>query len=167
MNLLVHLLTQHDDTVRIKAYHADVTKKRVPGLQMSNPPARRFRRPLVLPQGAPQWELNPFPSRFLYRAAPTGGFALPPDPSHLGVFLRGTIFLGNVSLWGKKTSWIYFYSVVRDWYVETNRTLEPTWLISLDNLFNGTWTWKIQFSNVWRLTVTERKKTARSENFHG
>ena len=26
--LLVHLLTQHDDTVRIKAYHADVTKKK-------------------------------------------------------------------------------------------------------------------------------------------
>ena len=35
--LLVHLLTQHDYTVRRKAYHADVTKKRVPGLQMSNP----------------------------------------------------------------------------------------------------------------------------------
>ena len=67
-------------------------------------PGRGFRRPLVLPQGAPQWELNPFPSRFLHKAAPTGGFALPPDPSHLSVFLRGTIFLGNVSLWGKKTS---------------------------------------------------------------
>lgn len=30
------LLTQHDDTVHIKAYQADDTKK-VPGLQMSNP----------------------------------------------------------------------------------------------------------------------------------
>ena len=37
MNLLVHLLTQHDDTVRIKAYQADVTKKIVPGLQNVKP----------------------------------------------------------------------------------------------------------------------------------
>ena len=34
-DLSINELTQHDDTVRIKAYQADVTKK-VPGLQMSN-----------------------------------------------------------------------------------------------------------------------------------
>ena len=34
-DLPINELTQHDDTVRIKAYQADVTKK-VPGLQMSN-----------------------------------------------------------------------------------------------------------------------------------
>lgn len=47
---------------------------------------------------------QPVSSRFLNRAVPGEGFAHPPDPSHLGVFLRGTIFLGNVNLWGKKTS---------------------------------------------------------------